>query len=492
MMSQLTVQERVMGCWLGKGVGGTLGMPFEGVEGPLGLKYYQPCPTKPAPNDDLDLQLLWLYLLEEHGRDFGGAHLADAWLRHQQMEFDEYGVARWNLSHGVEAPLTGRLHNPFTRGMGAAIRSEIWACVFPGEPGLAAAYAKLDAQVDHDGEGVWAEMFLSGMQSAAFTSAGIDEAIDAGLGVIPKESALHAVVGEVRGYKAAGRTGEESRALLLEKYKSENFTDCVMNLAIIINALVFAQGDFEQAVLLAVNGGQDTDCTGATTGATYGIMFGPRSIPARWGDPVGKTIAVSDFLKPLPVPRTLEDLTRRTLAVSQVMHKGGAPAAPAWREPGPGAKGHPMDISWRVWAGDSATEPGMAQARALLSGGSDACAQKWETWLCPVGQVARDLPESVWLAGWLTVDEDLQGQLMAVADTGLTLWLDGQQVLNYHGRRRLIPAFHRTEGGASLPVSLKKGKPVEVVARVLFPRPEHRFGVAVGTLGSKFVDFKVG
>ena len=48
-------RSKVMGCWLGKAVGGTLGMPYEGREGPFGLDFYRPVPEAMMPNDDLDL-----------------------------------------------------------------------------------------------------------------------------------------------------------------------------------------------------------------------------------------------------------------------------------------------------------------------------------------------------------------------------------------------------------------------------------------------------
>ena len=51
-------REKVMGCWLGKAVGGTLGQPYEGCDGPLDLSYYDPVPTDMIPNDDLDLKAI--------------------------------------------------------------------------------------------------------------------------------------------------------------------------------------------------------------------------------------------------------------------------------------------------------------------------------------------------------------------------------------------------------------------------------------------------
>ena len=65
-LSPETYRDRVYGCWAGKCLAGAIGMPFEGVS-------YQPA-LRPetitvldVPNDDLELQLVWLIALERHG-----------------------------------------------------------------------------------------------------------------------------------------------------------------------------------------------------------------------------------------------------------------------------------------------------------------------------------------------------------------------------------------------------------------------------------------
>ena len=60
-------RRRVMGCWLGKAVGATLGMPYEGNDGPLGLTFYNPVPTTMLSNDDLELQIAWACVLDRLG-----------------------------------------------------------------------------------------------------------------------------------------------------------------------------------------------------------------------------------------------------------------------------------------------------------------------------------------------------------------------------------------------------------------------------------------
>ena len=44
-MDEKTYRKKVLGCWLGKAVGGTLGAPIEGWDGPHHLEFYDPVPT---------------------------------------------------------------------------------------------------------------------------------------------------------------------------------------------------------------------------------------------------------------------------------------------------------------------------------------------------------------------------------------------------------------------------------------------------------------
>ena len=143
-------KEKVMGCWLGKAAGGTLGQPWEGSTGPLELTYYDPVPTTMIPNDDLDAQVVWACMLEKEWKGKVSRHLfAKAWSQYWDFPWDEYGVAFRNLRLGIKPPWTGIYDNWFNAGMGAAIRSEIWAGLAPGDPERAAKFAYEDACVDH-------------------------------------------------------------------------------------------------------------------------------------------------------------------------------------------------------------------------------------------------------------------------------------------------------------------------------------------------------
>lgn len=308
-MDDKLYREKVMGCWLGKAVGGTLGQPYEGSDGPLNLSFYDPVPTDMIPNDDLDLQVLWAYVMDKLAVPVVDRDLfASAWLKHVDFPWDEYGIAIRNLHHGITAPYSGTYGNWFVDGLGAAIRSEIWACLAPGKPELAAQYAYEDACVDHAGEGIYAEQFLSAMESVAFIENDIDKLLNAGLAEIPAQSRLAQAISDTRKLCKESSDWLKVREQILNRWGSENFTDVVMNIPFAVMALLLGKGDFAKTICLAANCGRDADCTAATAGAILGII-NPASIPENWLKPIGRKLVINSGITGITHPDTLDGFT---------------------------------------------------------------------------------------------------------------------------------------------------------------------------------------
>ena len=171
-MKQLTYSvylDKVYGAWLGKGVGGTLGGPYEGRKQLFDYKFDSRAVQVMLPNDDLDLQVLWLDVLERVGIDFTSEDLADNFLTRCPYSPGEYAYFKKNYARGIRPPVSGAFNNRYyINGMGCPIRSEIWACVAPGNPQLAAALAAKDGVLDHAGDSVYAEQYLAAMEASAF------------------------------------------------------------------------------------------------------------------------------------------------------------------------------------------------------------------------------------------------------------------------------------------------------------------------------------
>ena len=87
-------RKKVLGCYVGKCVGGTLGMKFEGRTDTNTVTYYDPIPTTMVPNDDLDLQIVNVETLLRRGMPVSRYYLAEIWKDHlTDGAPDEYGVA---------------------------------------------------------------------------------------------------------------------------------------------------------------------------------------------------------------------------------------------------------------------------------------------------------------------------------------------------------------------------------------------------------------
>lgn len=309
--------EKVNGGWMGKNIGGTLGGPVEGKMEVLDLKFYPNLTQVPLPNDDLDLQLVWLHALEQYGARLDAARLGQEWVDHVFFPYDEYGYALTNLRRGIAPPVSGWFNNPFTNCMGSPIRSEIWAMVAPGAPGLAAYYAYQDAIVDHaGGEGVYGEMFFAAIESAAFVLKEKDRLLDIGLSFIPAKSRTYQAVRDLREWHKEGKSWLEARELVLKYHGRDNFTDAPQNIAFTILGWLYGS-DFEDAILKAVNCGYDTDCTAATLGAILGIIGGRSSLPESWIEPIGTVVSVSPPVKGFDAPKDLEELSIRTLRAAK-------------------------------------------------------------------------------------------------------------------------------------------------------------------------------
>ncbi len=305
-LSYHTYREKLKGCFIGKAVGGTLGMPYEGQFGIRSVDYYDPVPTGMTENDDLDLQVVALSVIREKGLPVNRRDLADGWLNHIRAEFDEYGACLKNLRHHIFPPLSGSFDNKFTAGMGAAIRSELWAGLAPGDPKLAARLAKEDACVDHTEDGLDAEVFLAAIESEAYLASDPQQLIQTGLSLLPRRSRLAGALRYTAGL-CAGQAEEPFaiRERVLSRYYVQNWTDVTINLCFILIAWLCGGDDISRCLCLAAELGHDTDCTCATLGAILGIIQ-PDGFEKRWTDPIGESLVLSANIANMHEPVSIQ------------------------------------------------------------------------------------------------------------------------------------------------------------------------------------------
>ena len=184
--------DKVHGCWYGKCLGGAAGAPVEGIKKVIDVEDFTEIFNPDLPNDDLDLQLLWLDVLKNKGTIINSCDLADAWVEKCWYPFSEYGYFLKNYMRGVKPPYSGIINNSFFKeGMGCPIRSEIWGIISVGNPELASQYAYIDGSLDHADNSVYAEQFLAVLESMAFFEKDMQKLIEIGMEYIPKTSKLY-------------------------------------------------------------------------------------------------------------------------------------------------------------------------------------------------------------------------------------------------------------------------------------------------------------
>ena len=314
-------RDKVLGCWQGKNIGGTLGAPMEGTRQLGDISFYtQETAGRPAPNDDLDLQLVWLLAVEQNGAyRLNERILGEYWMRYITGPWNEYGVGKINMANGLVPPLSGACNNEqWKNSNGAWIRSEIWACLFPGAPDDALEFAWCDACVDHADDGIYAELFTTALESAAFVESDIRKLIDIALAKIPADCRVARSVGiAIREYEA-GHDFKTARNAVVDDSADLGWFQAPANVAFAVIGLLYGEGDFGRSLCCAVNCGDDTDCTGATVGAVLGIVKGRSGIPAEWIEPIGETIrtvAIDPFHA--EAPADLDELTERVIRCAE-------------------------------------------------------------------------------------------------------------------------------------------------------------------------------
>jgi len=298
-----------------------LGTPFEGRRELLDIPGFTSEPGKPLPNDDLDLQLIWLTAMEEYG-PFGVNEriLGEYWLNYIPPHWNEYGLGKSNMKAGLPPPLSGDHENVWKHSNGAWIRSEIWACCMPGRPDLVTKYAYYDACVDHGtGEGTYAELFTATLESAAFVESDRIKLIEIGLSYIPEDCRVARSVRMVLDCYKSGKDWKDTRAQVLDDSEDLGWFQAPANVAFTMIGWLYGEGDYKKSLLIAINCGDDTDCTGATLGSIMGIIGGYDCIPKDWIAYVGDdiiSVAIDRGSLAGRLPNTCTELANRVIALS--------------------------------------------------------------------------------------------------------------------------------------------------------------------------------
>ena len=242
-------------------------------------------------DDDTNYTILALKLVKERGVDFTMDDVGEHWLSSMAILHlcTAERVAYANLCGALYPPETATFHNPYREWIGAQIRGDLYGYVAPFHPEKAAAMAFTDAAISHVRNGIYGEMFVAAMLSAAFGLSDIESIIRCGLAQIPENCRLAQKIRLVMDWAREGISAREAIDRvhrLYDEATNHHWCHTISNAMIVCIALLFGGQDFERTICIAVEAGFDTDCNGATAGSVLGLLKGAAALPLKWTEPL--------------------------------------------------------------------------------------------------------------------------------------------------------------------------------------------------------------
>ena len=195
-----------------------------------------------------------------------------------------------NLVDGLNPPASAIYMNPYREWIGAQIRADIFGYVSPGMPEYAAELAHRDGTLSHVKNGIYGEILISSMISAAFTTNDVREIVRIGLSEIPRTSRLAEAVKDVLDWSTTIDDWRSCWEMIMQKYGHYNWIHTINNAAMMLLGLLFGEGDYEKSITISVMSGLDTDCNGATVGSILGVIKGAQDLPKKWVEPLNDRI----------------------------------------------------------------------------------------------------------------------------------------------------------------------------------------------------------
>ena len=219
-----------------------------------------------------------------------------------------------NLVDGLVPPQTATYRNPYREWIGAQIRADGFGYAAAGLPEAAAELAFRDAALSHVKNGIYGEMFVAATLAAALAVDDVRDAIEIGLSEIPARSRLAEALRQVIAWHEQYDDWEEAWEAVNQAFGGYHRVHTINNAAVVLLGLLYGEGDLERSITVAVIGGWDTDCNGATVGSVIGAMKGARALPQKWVGPLNDRLR--SYVAGYDNAR-ISDLARRTGAVAR-------------------------------------------------------------------------------------------------------------------------------------------------------------------------------
>ena len=315
-------EERLYAGVLGKIIGVYLGRPFEGwtydrIMADLGEINYYVHERLNMPlivtDDDISGTFTFFRALADYGDspELTPQQIGQTWLNYiiegrtilwwGGMGNSTEHTAFLRLKAGTPAPQSGAIalnSQVVAEQIGAQIFIDAWGMACPGNPELAADFARRAGSVSHDGEAIYGAQVVAAIEAQAFEESNIDNLLDTAVGFIPKDSVIYRLVDDLREWHQRDGDWHVTRERIVTDYGYDMYggnVHMVPNHALIVLALLYSEDDFQRALTIVNTCGWDTDCNSGNVGCIMGIKNGLAGIDAGpdWRRPVADRLYIS-------------------------------------------------------------------------------------------------------------------------------------------------------------------------------------------------------
>jgi hypothetical protein len=342
-MRRLTIREyrdKMKAGWIGQMAGVGWGAPTEfrypGRIIPMTeVPVWRPSMVNQFDQDDIYVEMTFLHSMQEYGFDVSILQAGIDFARSGYMLWHANFAGRDNLRKGIAPPDCS--HPRFSRhsdDIDYQIEADYSGLIAPGLPNAVIALGETFGRLVNYGDGLYAGQFVGGMYAEAFFEDDPLKIIEAGLKCIPPGSQYAEMVRDVlQWHQKDPSDWQKTWALIDEKYqknpdyrrfsctgvKGNMNIDAKINGAYVMMGMLYGGGNPDSTIVIAMRGGQDSDCNPSNAGGVLFTSAGFSRLPSRF---------VSDLIQDRKFSytgydfRTLVDVCEK-LARQAVIRAGG-------------------------------------------------------------------------------------------------------------------------------------------------------------------------
>jgi ADP-ribosylglycohydrolase len=281
-------RAKAVGSLVGLAVGDALGDLGRNHEHRLRYGLVSELTDAGRSTDDTEFALLTARTILDNGGNLTSQAVVQSWQRYildmggvfERGGKPQYGAVA-NLRRGILPPLSG-VDNVQNNDDGAAMRIAPVGILCAGQPARAAELARIEAEISHDRDGVWAAQAVAASVAVAMVDGSVEEIVHAGVAQLPSDSWMGramtramCICDEEKGVEAAWLRLHDELWTPVHSVSPEAIPQAFALFRL-------TKGDFQQGMFWGCNFGRDADTIGAVIGALSGALHGVEVIPAAW------------------------------------------------------------------------------------------------------------------------------------------------------------------------------------------------------------------